>query len=58
MLVQHGIFVSLSEQEVHVNDIDRGVIASPHIVEFSEERAHGHNNHPCEPHRCLSYGNT
>jgi hypothetical protein len=52
--VQCGSFVALSQQEVTIDDIDRGVKASPHTTYFSEERAHGHNSHPCEPHRCSS----
>jgi hypothetical protein len=45
-------------QEVPVGDIDRGVRASPRTTEWSEERAHGHNSRPCEPHRCSSCGKT
>jgi hypothetical protein len=25
---------------------------------YNQERAHGHNIPPCEPHRCSSYGHT
>jgi len=53
-LVQHSSFVALSGQEVSVNDIDRGFGGSTCMKYYSEEREHGHKNHPCEPHRCSS----
>jgi len=51
-IVQHNNFVALSRSEVHTNDIDKGVGASTCIGEYSEERAHRHRIHPCEPHIC------
>jgi hypothetical protein len=53
--VQHGIFVTLSRQDVSPSYIDRGVRASPRTTEFSEERVHGHIGRPCEPHKCSSH---
>jgi hypothetical protein len=53
-LVQNGSFVALSQQEVHVSEIDRGVEASPHSTEWSEESENGNISLPCEPHKCLS----
>jgi hypothetical protein len=40
------------------SDIDKGVGASTCTREYNEEREHGHNNYPCEPHICLSCGKT
>jgi hypothetical protein len=57
-LVQHCTFVALSQQEVPNSDIDRGFGASTCIGEYNEEREHGHNNCPCEPHKFSSCGHT
>jgi len=56
--VQQCTFVALSRQEVPSSDIDRGFGASTCIGEYSEERAHGHRNYPCKPHRCSRYMKT
>jgi hypothetical protein len=53
-LVQHKNFVALSRQEMSTSEIDRGVGLSTCTREYSEERAHRHKSHPCEPHRCSS----
>jgi hypothetical protein len=57
-LVKHSRFVALSGKEVLEVDIDRGVGGSTCTTYYSEERAHGHRNHPCKPHKSSSCRNT
>jgi hypothetical protein len=49
--VQHGIFVALSRQEVHTDDISRVIRPSTTRPECSEERENEHGIRLCEPHR-------
>ena len=57
-IVQHSRFVALSRLKLYATNIDRGYGASTCIRKYNEEREHGHNSHPCEPHIFYSYGKT